>query len=95
MGVRAKDHFAAAGKALAHILVDDCHVRGHKDTAVLFGSGQAKAVVVLVDGAAHSAQAVVAVGKHIRNGKLFQPGSTGGLDDAHKGDVIGLPWHQT
>ena len=88
VGVRAKDHFAAAGKALAHILVDDCHVRGHKDTAVLFGSGQAKAVVVLVDGAAHSAQAVVAVGKHIRNGKLFQPGSTGGLDNAHKGDVM-------
>ena len=88
VGVRAKDHFAAAGKALAHILVDDCHVRGHKDTAVLFGSGQAKAVVVLVDSAAHSTQAVVAVGKHIRNGELFQPGSTGGLDNAHKGDVM-------
>ena len=88
VGVRAKDHFAAAGKALAHILVDDCHVRGHKDAAVLFGSGQAKAVVILVDGAAHSAQAVVAVGEHIRDGELFQPGSTGGLDNAHKGDVM-------
>ena len=26
--------------------------------------------------------------RHIRNGELFQPGSTGGLDDAHKGDVM-------
>ena len=88
VGVRAKDHFAAARKALTHILMDDCHVRGHKDAAVLFGSGQTKAVVVLVDSAAHSAQAVVAVGEHIRDGELFQPGSTGGLDNAHKGDVM-------
>jgi len=88
VGVRAKNHFAAARKALAHILVDDCHVRGHKDASVLFGSRQTKAVVVLVDRAAHSAQAVVAVGKHIRDRELFQPGSTGGLDNAHKGDVM-------
>ena len=63
-------------------------MRGHKDAAVLFGSGQAKAVVILVDGAAHSAQAVVAVGEHIRDGEFFQPGSAGGLDNAHKGDVM-------
>ena len=88
VGVRAKDHFAAAGKALTHILVDDCHVRGHKDTAVLFGSGQAKAVVVLIDGAAHSAQAVVAVGEHIRDGELFQPGCTRRLDNADESDVM-------
>ena len=88
MGIGAKDHFAAARKALAHVLVDDRHVGRHKDAAVLFGSGQAEAVVILVDGAAHSAQAVVTVGQHIGDGELFQPRGTGRLDDAHKGDVV-------
>ena len=88
VGIGAKDHFAAARKALAHVLVDDRHVGRHKDAAVLFGSGQAEAVVILVDGAAHSAQAVVAVGQHIGDGELFQPRGAGRLDDAHKGDVV-------
>ena len=88
MGVRAKDHFAAAGKLFTHVLVDDSQMRGHKDAAVLFGSRQAETVVILVDGAAHGAQAVVAVGEHIRDGELFQAGRAGRLDDAHKGDVI-------
>ena len=88
VGVRAKDHFAAAGKLFTHVLVDDSQMRGHKDAAVLFGSRQAEAVVILVDGAAHGAQAVVAVGEHIRDGELFQAGRAGRLDDAHKGDVM-------
>ena len=45
VGVRAKDHFAAAGKLFTHVLVDDSQMRGHKDAAVLFGSRQAEAVV--------------------------------------------------
>ena len=88
VGIGAKDHFAAARKALAHVLVDDRHVGRHKDAAVLLCCRQAEAVVILVDGAAHSAQAVVAVGQHIGDGELFQPRGTGRLDDAHKGDVM-------
>ena len=88
VGVGAQDHFAAARKLFAHVLMDDCKVRGHKDAAVLFSSGQSKAVVILVDRAAHSAQAVVAVGKHIRNGEFLQTGCAGRLDNANKGDVM-------
>ena len=88
VGVRAKDHLAAARKLFAHVLVDDRQMRGHKNAAVFFGGGQAEAVVVLIDGAAHGAKAVVAVGEHIRNGEFLQTGRTGRLDDAHKGDVM-------
>ena len=46
-------------------------------------------MVVLVDGAAHRAQAVVAVGHGIGDGELRKAGGLGGLDDAHEGDVVG------
>ena len=46
-------------------------------------------MVVLVDGAAHGAQTIVAVGQHIRYGKLRHTAGLGGLDDAHIGDVVG------
>ena len=46
-------------------------------------------MVVLVDGAAYSAQAVVAVGHGVGDGEALQAGGLGGLDDAHKGDVVG------
>ena len=45
-------------------------------------------MVILVDGAAYSAQGVVAVGQHIGQGELLEPGGPGGLDDAHIGDVV-------
>ena len=61
---------------------------GHKLAAVLLGGGQAKHMVVLVDGAAHGAQGVVTVGQHIGQGELLQAGGPGGLDDAHIGDVV-------
>ena len=88
MAVGAQNHLTAACVHFAHILVDNCHVRGHEDAAVLFGSRQAEQVVVLIDGAAHGAQAVVAVGEHIGHGELFQTGSAGCLNDAHKGDIM-------
>ena len=46
-------------------------------------------MVVLVDGAAHGAQAVVAVGHGVGDGELLQARGLGGLDDAHEGDVVG------
>ena len=45
-------------------------------------------MVILVDGAAHSAQAVVAIGQDIGDGKLLQARSAGRLDDADIGDVV-------
>ena len=69
--------------------MDDRLVGGDKVAPVLDGGGQAEDVVVLVDGAAHGAQAVVAVGHHIGDGELGQAAGLGGLDDAHIGDVVG------
>ena len=46
-------------------------------------------MVVLVDGAAHGAEGVVAVGHGVRDGELLQPAGLGGLDDADKGNVMG------
>ena len=46
-------------------------------------------MVVLVDGTANGTQAVVAVGHSVGNGELGQSAGTGGLNDAHVGDVVG------
>jgi hypothetical protein len=46
-------------------------------------------VVVLVDGAAHGAEAVVAVGEHVGHGEARHAAGPGRLDDAHIGDVVG------
>ena len=45
-------------------------------------------MVVLVDGAADSAQGVVAVGEQIGQGELGHAGGTGRLDDTNIGDVM-------
>ena len=88
VAVRAQDHAAGGGVALPHVLVDDRLMGGDEDSAVFLGGGQAEHVVVLVDGAAHGAQGVVAVGEHIGERELLQPGGPGRLDDAHVGDVV-------
>ena len=90
-GVRvgAQQHLAAARHALAHVLVDDGLMGGHIDAAVLLRRGQAKKVVVLVDGAAHRAQGVMAVGQHIGQRELLHTRGARGLDDADIGDVVG------
>ena len=46
-------------------------------------------MVILVDGAAHGAQAVVTVGQSIGNGEFLHAGGPCLLDDAHIGDVVG------
>ncbi len=62
---------------------------GHELAAVLLGGGQAEHVVVLIDGAPHGAQGVVAVGEHIGHGELLHAGGPGSLDDAHISNVVG------
>ena len=46
-------------------------------------------MVILIDGAAYGAEAVVAVGQGVGNGKFLHAGGSGLLDDAHIGDVVG------
>ena len=89
VGVGAQDHSARGGVPLPHVGVDDGLVGGDKLAAVLFGGAQSEHVVVLVDGAPHSAQRVVAVGEHVGQGELLHPRGPGGLNDAHVGDVVG------
>ena len=88
VGVRAQDHPPAAGHHLAVVAVDDGHVRRNIDAAVFVGSGQGKLVVVLVDGAADSAEAVVAVRHNVGQRELRHAGRAGRLDDADIGDVV-------
>ena len=64
-------------------------MRRHIDAAVFLSGGKAEHVVVLVDGAAHGAQGVVAAGEHIGNGKALHARGSGRLNDAHIGDVVG------
>ena len=89
-GVRVgtQDHLAATGEVLAHKGVDDGDVRRDEDAAVLLGRGKAKDVVVLVDGAAHGAQRVMAVGEHVGQRELLHARGARRLDDADKGDVV-------
>ena len=88
VGVGAQDHLAAPGEVLAHEGVDDGDVGRHEDAAVLLGRGEAKDVVVLVDGASDGAQGVVAVGEHVGQRELRHAGRARRLDDAHEGDVV-------
>ena len=89
-GVRVgtQDHLAATGKVLAHKGVDDGDVRRDEDAAVLLGRREAKDVVVLVDGAAHGAQRIMAVGEHVGQRELLHARGARRLDDADKGDVM-------
>ena len=89
VGVGAQDHLAGGGVPLSHVGVDDALVGGDELTAVLLGGGQTEDVVVLIDGAAHGAQGVVAVGEHIGERELLHTGGPGSLDDANIGDVMG------
>ena len=89
VAVGAEDHAAAAGHHLPRILVDHRLIGGDAVSAVLHGGRQAEGVVVLVDGAAHGAETVVAVGENVRHRELPQAAGLGGLDDTHIGDVVG------
>ena len=88
MGVRAEDHFAAASHRFTHILVDNAHVRRNEDAAVFLAGRQAEQMVVLIDGAAHGAQAVVTAGQHIGQRKFVQTRSSCSLDDANIRQVV-------
>ena len=88
MGVRAEDHFAAASHRFTHILVNNAHVRRNEDAAVFLAGRQAEQMVVLIDGAAHCAQAVVTAGQHVGQRKFVQTRSPCSLDDANIRQVV-------
>ncbi len=89
VGIGADNHLAASGIPLPHIGVDHGLVGGNKLAAVFLGGRQTEHMVVLVDGAAHCAQAVMTVGEHIGQRKLLEATGTGRLDNSHIGDVVG------
>ena len=88
MGVGAQDHFSASCHQLTVYGVDDCHICGNIDAAVLVGCGQSKHVVIFVDGAAYRAQGVMAVGQNVGKGEFLHAGRPGCLDDTDVGNVM-------
>ena len=88
VAVATQNHVTALHHCLAGELVDNGLVSGHVDAAILLGCRQTEHVVILVDGAANSAQRVVAVGHCVGQGELLETTGAGGLDNAHVGDVV-------
>ncbi len=68
--------------------MDDGDVGRDEDAAVFPGGAEREGMVILIDGPAHRAQAVVAVGHHVWNRKLPHPAGPRRLDDANIGDVM-------
>ena len=89
VGIRSEDHLAACRQHLSGKLVNDCLMRRHIDSTVALCTGQSKHVVILVDGAAYGAKAVVAVGQHIRDREFLKPGCSCCLGDPYERNVVG------
>ena len=89
VGIRSEDHLAACRQHLSGKLVNDCLMRRHIDSAIALCTGQPKHVVILVDGAAHCAETVVAVRQYIRNRELLQSRCTCCLYDSYERNVVG------
>ena len=88
VAVAAQNHAAADSHRFPVIAVNIGQVRRHVDAAVFPGGGQGELVIVLIDGAAYRTKAVVAVGQHIRHGKMGHAGSPCRLNDTHRGDIV-------
>ena len=69
-------------------MVDDGEVGGDEFAAVFFRGGKSEYVVILVDGSADRAQAVMTVGHGVTEREFLEPGRTRGLDDADVRDVV-------
>ena len=88
VGIGPQDHGAAERALFAHVLMYDRDVRRHVRPAVFFGRGKAEHVIVFVDGAAHRAQGIVAVGHGVRQREFLQPAGLRRLYDADVSDVV-------
>src|SRR5699024_10488349 len=72
MRIRTEDHTAAAREHFTRKLMDYCLVRRNIDSAVLFGTGKAKHMAILIDRTADCTQRIMAVCQHVRHREFFQ-----------------------
>ena len=72
MGIRAKNHSAAACQHFSGELVNNCLMRWYIHTAISLGTGKSEHMIVFVDGSAYCTQRVVAVRQYIRYRELSQ-----------------------
>ena len=89
VAVRAEDHFPAAGKHLAGVLMNYRLICRNEIAAVLHRRREPEGVIVGIYRAAHGAQTVVAVCEHIGHGKALKSARASRLNDADIGDVMG------
>ena len=64
-------------------------MRGHINSPVFPGCGQAEHVIIFVDGSSDSAETVMTVSQNVGNGKFLQAGSSGSLNNPHIGNIVG------
>ncbi len=88
VGIGSQNHGSAFCKHLPGELVDDGLMRGYVDAPVLLGRREAEHVVVLIDGAANRAEAVVAVGQDVGNRELLEARSPRRLDNAYICNIV-------
>ena len=88
VAVRAEYHFAAACEHLTHKCVDDSLVGGYVYTAVFLCGGKTEYVVILIDGSANGAKAVMAVGENVRNRDFLKTGCACGLNYTYIGNIV-------
>ena len=89
MGIGTENHPSASGQHFPCILMNDCLMGRHIHPAVFFRTGKAEHVIVLIDGASHRTERIMAVRQHIRHRKLLQPGCPSRLNDAYKCNIMG------
>ena len=88
VGIRSQNHAAAGGHLLPCVGMDHRLIGRDVNAAVLFGSRKAKDMIVLIDGPAYGAEAVVAIGQGIGHGESLHPRGPGLLDDPDIGDIV-------
>ena len=88
VAVRTKYHASALCHLLTGIGMNDAHIGRHIDTAVFLGCGQSEYMVILVDGSADCAEAVVAVGQRVGHRELLHSGGASLLYDADIGYIV-------
>jgi hypothetical protein len=89
MAVRAENHRSTGSQHLPGKLMDHCLVGGHIDPAVFLRAGQAKYMVVLIDGPSHGTETIMAIRQNIGHREFFKSGCPGCLQDTYKCNVMG------
>ena len=88
VAVRAEYHVAACSQLLPCVGVYDTLIRRNIYSSVFLCGREAEYVIVFIDSASDSAQAVVAVCHGIRNRELLKAACSGRLDDTNVRDIV-------